>query len=373
MKSEAFTWCDFYTTGLATIDDQHHHLVDLINLLLKGMARRNNGEQCDLKRIISDLKDYAKHHFSEEEALMESAGIDRRHVSHHKKSHSRFVEQIDLMCGSFGFLGDKRYPLFEFLTSWLSSHILGEDQSMARQMSLIERGVDPAVAYKTELIPRDPATEALLGALRSLYQLVSKQNESLFNNNKILEERVRARTEDLQSANERLEALSRTDGLLGIANRMYFDQRLEIEWSKSRRNGNQISLLMIDVDYFKSYNDRYGHPKGDECLKKIVDAAKQVIFRPNDLLARYGGEELAVILSDTDQDGALKVGERIIRQVRDLDIPHLGGPGGEIVTVSIGIATKTASVETQSSSLLHEADSALYAAKRGGRNQIHRH
>jgi diguanylate cyclase (GGDEF)-like protein len=168
-------------------------------------------------------------------------------------------------------------------------------------------------------------------------------------------------------AEHRLARLALIDGLTGIANRRQLDDVLGREWRSARRSGSATAFLMIDVDYFKKYNDNCGHQSGDEVLKSIAATVSQNI-RPRDLAARYGGEEFAVVLPETGVDGAIKVAERICTAVADLGLPHGASEYG-IVTVSIGVAGIKSVVDGDVSGVIAEADQALYAAKRSGRNR----
>lgn len=175
---------------------------------------------------------------------------------------------------------------------------------------------------------------------------------------------------DQKNAQTALERLATLDGLTGIANRRCFDERLQNEWSRATRSNAPLSLIMADVDYFKRYNDTYGHQQGDECLKAVSAVFQQLAFRVSDLAARYGGEEFAVILPHTDQNGALEVAERIRTEVQALALPHSGSEVASCVTMSLGVATATPAMEHQPKSLLALADRSLYQAKQAGRNRV---
>ncbi|HJV01561.1 MAG TPA: diguanylate cyclase [Burkholderiaceae bacterium] len=161
-----------------------------------------------------------------------------------------------------------------------------------------------------------------------------------------------------------------SDGLTGIANRRHFDMAIEKEHRRARRGGLPLSLLMIDIDNFKAYNDHYGHPQGDQCLIQVAAALAAMFKRPCDLLARYGGEEFAAILPDTDAEQARQMAEAIRLRTIELAIPHLPGGEGHLVTVSIGIATRHADSMADAAALISAADRALYQAKRDGRNRV---
>ncbi len=173
---------------------------------------------------------------------------------------------------------------------------------------------------------------------------------------------------DEKRAQVALEQLATRDGLTGLANRRCFDDTLNAEWQRALRNQQPLSLLMVDVDNFKQYNDAYGHLGGDECLQRIASAVASEM-RANDLVARYGGEEFAVILPNQSLKGAAIVAERIRCRVEQLRLPNLGSQQ-HVVTVSIGAATALASPATDPSQLVATADSALYRAKHMGRNRI---
>lgn len=188
--------------------------------------------------------------------------------------------------------------------------------------------------------------------------------------NQTLEDRVRSRTEELELANQRLKSMSFTDGLTGVANRRQFDDRLRREWARASRQGEPLSLLMLDIDYFKSVNDRYGHPVGDECLVAVAALCDHEIQRSGDLLARYGGEEFAVLLPATPEDGAAQVGERL-RQVIERSPVCPGGQEAAIsLRISVGVAGLIPGEEDAPGDLIRRADEALYAAKGAGRNRV---
>lgn len=187
-----------------------------------------------------------------------------------------------------------------------------------------------------------------------------------------LESRVSERTRALELANDELERIATLDGLTHIANRRRFDIVLQQEWRRCLRERIPISLLMLDVDDFKAYNDEYGHQAGDDVLIRIAAVCNAAMKRSTDTAARYGGEEFAVILAHTDAEGAMRVAEAIAQGVRDLGITHRRATAAPIVTVSIGVATMMPDVRESAEGLVGAADHALYAAKRAGRNRISR-
>jgi diguanylate cyclase (GGDEF)-like protein/PAS domain S-box-containing protein len=174
---------------------------------------------------------------------------------------------------------------------------------------------------------------------------------------------------ELQRANEQLAELSITDGLTGVGNRRFFDQCLASEWARSMRQEQTLALLMIDIDHFKLYNDTYGHLEGDNCLREVARILNTCICRPGELLMRYGGEEFAVLLLDTDTDGATVVAQRCLERIQHAGLPHRASPTANYVSLSIGVSSVVPSGNTSEQELLEKADVALYEAKRQGRNR----
>ena len=181
-----------------------------------------------------------------------------------------------------------------------------------------------------------------------------------------LERKVQARTEELRQ-------MSMKDGLTGIANRRSFDERLSAEWQRCQRSGAPLTLMMIDIDHFKLFNDHYGHHDGDRCIRAVAQTLQQVASRPNDLVARYGGEEFAVLLPDTDDVAATRIAEQCLAAVAGMAMPHAVSPVGANVSISIGVCTLRVSEQATPDLLITQADQALYQAKRSGRNRYCRY
>lgn len=184
-----------------------------------------------------------------------------------------------------------------------------------------------------------------------------------------LEHRVNERTRELEQANLQLEKLSRTDELTRLANRRSFDEVLAVEWAVAQRSGLKLAMLMMDIDYFKPYNDHYGHLAGDDCLRQVAGTLEACMRRRTDLVARYGGEEFVAVLQDTDDQGALAMAETLRLAVRNLCITHQYSHLG-IVSVSVGAAVATPATRPgEPSELIRLADQALYLAKQTGRDR----
>jgi diguanylate cyclase (GGDEF)-like protein len=206
--------------------------------------------------------------------------------------------------------------------------------------------------------------------LKSLVSLISQQRDDL----EIILDTLMVHGDILdmqwQQQISQANVLAASDGLTQIANRRRFDEYLTEQWQKMARSQAPLSIVLCDIDFFKQYNDTYGHPAGDDCLKQVVKALNSVIFRSTDLLARYGGEEFAAVLPQTDQKQALNVAQRMQAAIAHLKIPHEASAIGSYVTISIGIASSIPSEQQSASLLLDEADRKLYDAKHRGRNYI---
>jgi diguanylate cyclase (GGDEF)-like protein/PAS domain S-box-containing protein len=167
-----------------------------------------------------------------------------------------------------------------------------------------------------------------------------------------------------------LQKLAKLDGLTNIPNRRSFDETLNLEWHRARRQNEPLSLILADVDYFKRFNDHYGHQAGDECLKAVSEIFRQCIIRSGDMVARYGGEEFAVILPNTEINGALEVAENIRAKVEAMEMPHAKSGVKPWVTLSLGVTSIKPNSINQSFELITLADKALYSAKGCGRNMV---
>ncbi len=224
---------------------------------------------------------------------------------------------------------------------------MSEDEDVARG---IEAGGDDYLMK--------PVSEVVLKAkIRAMRRLVEMQRALV------------DVSRQLNVANKELQRLSITDGLTGIANRRMFDEMLSREWRRCARMQKPLSLIMVDIDYFKQYNDNYGHQMGDACLKQVAEQVSRSASRPGDLATRYGGEEFALILGETDSNGAKWVANHIRQHVADLKLEHPASPS-HFLSVSCGVSTVVPGDKLSLETLLKTADHALYMAKTQGRDQI---
>lgn len=181
---------------------------------------------------------------------------------------------------------------------------------------------------------------------------------------------LRISQQQLLDTNLVLQRLMNSDGLTGLSNRRHFDEYLELEWRRAMRDQSQLSLLMIDVDYFKSFNDNFGHLEGDEALRQVATAIREACSRSSDLPARYGGEEFALVLPGTSPGGARLMAEKLRQGVATLKIPHTTPNAGANLTISIGVSTFTPQQGSDCRQLILAADKGLYLAKHNGRNRV---
>lgn len=239
----------------------------------------------------------------------------------------------------------------------------------------------PIIVLSTKEEPEIKSEAFFLGANDYLVKLPDKveliarirYHSRSYINLKERDEAFRALQESqrrLAEANRTLQKLSSQDGLTGIANRRYFDETLEKEWKRAIRQQNTISLIMLDIDFFKLYNDHYGHQGGDDCLKVVAAALEETLHRDTDFLARYGGEEFSAILPDTKQEGAMKIAETMRAAVQDKKLPHAKSKVSDYVSISVGVGTCIPERGSTPDSLIAIADQALYQAKETGRNRV---
>ncbi|HEX5354681.1 MAG TPA: diguanylate cyclase [Aquabacterium sp.] len=211
---------------------------------------------------------------------------------------------------------------------------------------------------------------ALLGATVVFTLMASYALERDERRQYLLSLRRKNLLQDLSEVQARLQQLSRMDVLTGLFNRRHFQQYLQQTWQRARHGGDMVAIIMLDVDHFKRFNDRYGHPAGDQCLLRVAQALQDKLRRPGDLVARYGGEEFIAVLPHADADMALKAAQRVREAIAELGIPHEDSDTATTVTASVGVATCQARPDLREEDLIAAADSALYKAKQQGRNRV---
>jgi diguanylate cyclase (GGDEF)-like protein len=207
---------------------------------------------------------------------------------------------------------------------------------------------------------------AIASATYNLAKKYDKARENITSQKVKLEDAY----EEIKRQRDILDNLSKIDGLTGIPNRRRFDEYMDLQWENAQRSKSPLSVIMIDIDHFKAYNDFYGHGGGDECLKKVATRLSETINRPNDIIARYGGEEFVCLLPATELQGAISLAEDMRKNIISQSIPHEKSPISNYVSISLGVSSINPIKESTPSILLETADKALYEAKNGTRNCV---
>ena len=260
-----------------------------------------------------------------------------------------FLVLIGLSGGAIPLLGIHKQTLFAYIIPTVVPYMLWVAMALLDKLAIIL--MINALYMISILIAIARTDEYITDSLRMKY---------------ILEQR----TEKLQDANEKLEHMILVDALTQLYNRRYFERQLEMEWKKCHRESKRLAMLVIDIDFFKAYNDHYGHLSGDECLKSVAYVLSNSLNRPGDIIARIGGEEFVALLPDSDDAGARTVAETIQHNLRHARVPHAASEVSDFVTVSVGLAVTYPSDRVSALSLFKAADKALYQAKAAGRNRI---
>ncbi|MFC1513163.1 diguanylate cyclase domain-containing protein [Thermodesulfobacteriota bacterium] len=234
---------------------------------------------------------------------------------------------------------------------------------MGRQWSLV---ASPTIRYFADRKHKHSVTIFAAGLIFTVF--IALYIHIISSNSAKIQKTVAQKTLELKEANQKLEALTRIDSLTGVSNRRFMDEFLDLEWLQAIRNKSFISFIIIDIDYFKLFNDNYGHIEGDECLKKVADKLKSLVHRPADMVARYGGEEFAIILTGTEH--ARHIGKKCRQAIEELQIPHAFSPTAKVITVSVGLCTMIPPKGSSPDLIINYADQALYKAKNSGRNRV---
>ncbi|MFA9438962.1 GGDEF domain-containing protein [Uliginosibacterium sp. sgz301328] len=282
--------------------------------------------------------------------------------------------KIDWRSMQFAYIGPQIEPLLGWTTdSWVSAQdwaerIHPEDRERVVNfcISQSKAGVDHEADYRA--LTRD-GTYVWIRDVVHVLRDAAGEVEALVGFMFDISERKRTE-EELITLQKKLEEFSFKDGLTGVANRRMFDSILEQEWGQARRTGQPLSAILLDIDYFKQYNDHYGHLQGDECLKRVARALSRAATRSRDFLARFGGEEFVFILPETPAQAAQKIAERCRDLIFKEQIAHASSPVSQILTISLGVGTHTPGHEDNAADFIETVDRRLYRAKQFGRNRI---
>lgn len=362
---EIFPWNENLMTGISQIDDEHKIIVNLINKLANDLTQ---DKEFEVEDTFNELALYAEFHFKNEEKIWEKYLSGNELVLLHKKSHDSFLPEIIKLKEHHK---DKTFTqmteeILLFLIRWLAFHIVDEDKRLALILNSLNQGkhIDEAISDASDF--RSNSTDNLIDTILAMYDNLSLKAISLIRERKA---RIIAENELLET-NKKLEKLSITDQLTNLYNRRYFDEIFDRELKKSKRNKTIISLIIIDIDYFKRINDTYGHAFGDVVLKNIVTCLKKVCKRPNDFVFRVGGEEFTLLLTNEDTNCAISLISILQKSIRDLKIPNINSDISDYLSISGGLISLIPYQEDSIDSILKIADDRLYIAKQSGRNKI---
>lgn len=362
---DVFPWICNFETGHKEIDKQHKKLFSLINKLARTLILE---ETVDLKLIFSELIQYTKFHFESEESIWAEFLKDDLWCSNHHSMHTSFLPAVSKIKNDAAAkpLVEVVEEILQFLISWLVNHIINDDKRLAIAVNAISRGhtIDQAKA-----IADDKMNDSLLHlfeASMQMYRTASSQMLSLAR-----ERNARAKVEaKLREANDKLAELSITDQLTGLFNRRHFNDVIESELQRAKRDQNTLTLISFDIDYFKKLNDHYGHSVGDEALRKLGQRLRESCRRSGDFPFRLGGEEFAVITTDQTLKADIECGEIIRSQIESLRVPNINSKISDFMTVSVGVIVANPETGYDSTELVRIVDQRLYAAKNLGRNRV---
>ncbi len=342
-----------------------------------NMPRTDNSEHRAFFRMMRDARDYVTmfERFiqqsiqtlqTEKELLTLSDEVYQMSVTLENQSRQHIRQRIFnanlMMIVMFGLSLVAAQKLKNFLFVQITTPI-------SRLVGVTKHIASGARSVRAVIDVKDEIGE-LADSINQMTDSLQQSEDALWHANQTLEQRIRERTEELMESNRQLAALTRTDGLTNIANRRYFDEVLHREHARHIRSGAPLSLILLDVDYFKFYNDHYGHARGDECLRQVAQLLTQSVTRTADFVARYGGEEFVCILPDTPLSGAIIIAETIRQAIIAAAIPHQFSQAAHCVTVSLGVISAHCDSSVSAMLLLNSADRQLYRAKEKGRNCV---
>ena len=362
---EVFPWNRNLETGHDTIDEQHKTLVGLLNSLARTLI---NNEISEVNTAFDTLAEYAARHFDDEEAVWADFFEDDPWLSSHQMNHASFLPRVIEIKDqeNEGALSDVVEQIIKFLIRWLAFHIIDNDKRMAIAAHAVDQGmsVDEAKAHAEKKM--SGSMRVLIDTILAMYDGLSSRAIELMR-----ERRARIEAENkLLEANRRLEELAITDQLTGLFNRRYFDRVFDTEIRRARRDKSELTYIHIDIDYFKRYNDAYGHLEGDAALRRISECLADICRRPGDLVFRLGGEEFGILATGQPSESPLAFGEMVRAGVAELDIPHEHSDVYQAVTISAGLVNKVPSDADSPEDFYRIADQRLYQAKALGRNRV---
>ena len=313
---EVFPWNKNFETGIATIDEQHKVLVSLLNELAGTLAR---DDQLEINRVFDELAEYANFHFETEEAIWVEYFGDDSWLSSHQLTHSSFLPKVVELKEQ-----DTNKPLIEiiesivkFLIRWLAFHIIDNDKRLALVVHNMEKGLSFEEAKVASDKKMSGSIRVLIETVMTMYDGLSSRTLDLMrerHERKKIEEELHEANTQLREANIKLEELAITDQLTGLFNRRHFNNIFKQELKRANRENTYLSLIIMDIDFFKKLNDNYGHSKGDRVLVQLGQKLINLCQRPGDYAFRLGGEEFGVLAANLEPQGTVEFAE-ILRKL----------------------------------------------------------
>jgi diguanylate cyclase (GGDEF)-like protein/hemerythrin-like metal-binding protein len=362
---EIFPWNENLMIGIEEIDEQHKTIVRLVNKLANSLTQ---DEEFKIEDTFNELAEYAEFHFKSEEEIWKKYIKEEDLLITHKNSHDSFLPEVLKLRDKNK---DKKFnviveEILLFLIRWLAFHIVDEDKRLALILRSLNEGKKISEAiYETDNL-MSGSMKNLIDTILSMYDNLSSKTISLIREKKA---RVEAQRE-LLTINKKLEKLSITDQLTKLYNRRYFDDIFQRELDKSKRNKTVLSVILIDIDFFKKLNDTYGHAHGDDVLKTIAKCLREVCKRPNDFAFRVGGEEFTIVITNEDYNCVISLSNILQEKIHKLKIPNKDNGLSDYLTISGGIVSVVPEQKDTIDSIMKLADDRLYKAKETGRNKI---
>lgn len=361
---EVFPWNQYFEIGIDTLDQQHQILASLVNKLAKELVL-NDG--VDIDSVIGSLVEYAQIHFEFEERIWEEHLPAFYHITSHKETHVQFIpsvlDAVEKCDGEDSSV--KAEAIIHFIIQWLIHHILQADGFMASTIQNLDEGMSLELAEQNADKKSQQATTFILSTIYTVYKQISSHAIATMTEIRKKEEVQR----ELVRINKKLEKIILVDPLTELYNRRHFNSVFEKKLSAAKRDKTTLSVLFIDLDYFKRVNDHYGHLVGDQVLVKVSQCLQRILKRPNDIIFRIGGEEFVTLTHNDDESGLLDIAEKVRASIEGLQIPNIGSDISSYVTASIGaLHIKPKSTDTIDN-IMNLADKRLYAAKSAGRNR----
>lgn len=362
---EVFPWTKEFETGHPQIDEQHQVLVSLLNKLAVTLVFQ---DEVELNAVFNELSDYVNMHFADEEKIWVKYFQGDPWLASHEKTHASFLPFVkEIRKKSQGeSLPDVVEKIVHYLLQWLISHIIDTDKRMVIAVRALESG---STIDEAKII----ADKEMSGSELILINAILKMYEGLSSRTIALMREMNARKEaeeKLNKANKKLESLIITDSLTGLFNRRHLDNIFQTRIRKAIRDKTAISYFLIDIDFFKSINDHYGHLAGDQALEQLGACLIKICRRPDDMAFRIGGEEFGILTTNKSENDAAYFAEMIRAAIEALKIPNEQSETNKYMTASIGVVYKTPSREDTQDKFFNIADIRLYRAKSSGRNQV---